>query len=306
VEIIKVRPRGYCYGVVDAMQIAKTVAKRAAEENGGPVYILGLLIHNRHALEELDQMGVKTLDGEDRLALLDQVPPGATVIFTAHGVAPAVREKARERNLTIVDATCPDVTRTHDLARELTEAGYDIIYIGKRGHPEPAGVIGEAPDRIHLVERPADLANLPVRPDRVAVLTQTTLSLWDTEELIRAIREVFPLAVIHRDICLATQTRQEAAVKAAQDADLVIVVGDTRSNNSMQLVRVVEQRAGKPAYLIDTIDQLDYSWLAGKERIAVTAGASTPSQLTREVIQALEAYAAERSRAKNEAAGQPA
>jgi 4-hydroxy-3-methylbut-2-enyl diphosphate reductase len=292
VEIVKVRPRGYCYGVVDAMQIAKTVAKKIIEEGGGPVYILGLLIHNRHALEELDQLGIVTLDGEDRLALLDEVPEGATVIFTAHGVSPAVLAKARARGLTCVDATCPDVTRTHDLARELVAAGYDIIYIGKHGHPEPAGVIGEAPDRMRLVERPADLEGLPVDPARVAVLTQTTLSLWDTEDLIHAIRERFPQAIIHRDICLATQTRQEAAVKAAAEADLVIVVGDTRSNNSQQLVRVVKERAGKPAYLIDTLDHLDPSWLEGKERVAVTAGASTPSQLTRAVIQELEAIAA--------------
>jgi 4-hydroxy-3-methylbut-2-enyl diphosphate reductase len=274
------------------MQIAKTVAKRTLEEGGGPVYILGLLIHNRHALEELDQLGIVTLDGEDRLALLDQVPPGATVIFTAHGVSPAVIDKARRRGLTCVDATCPDVTRTHDLAKELTEAGYDIIYIGKHGHPEPAGVIGEAPDRTHLVESPKDLDGLPVDPEHVAVLTQTTLSLWDTEDLIKAIRERFPHAIIHRDICLATQTRQEAAVKAAKEADLVIVVGDTRSNNSQQLVRVVRERGGKPAYLIDTLDQLDRSWLEGKERVAVTAGASTPSQLTRAVIQQLEEIAA--------------
>jgi 4-hydroxy-3-methylbut-2-enyl diphosphate reductase len=292
VEIIKVRPRGYCYGVVDAMQIAKTVARKIIEEGGGPVYILGLLIHNRHALEELDQLGIITLDGEDRLALLDEVPPGATVIFTAHGISPAVFEKARARGLTCVDATCPDVTRTHDLARELVNAGYGIIYIGKHGHPEPAGVIGEAPDRMYLVERPADLDGLPLDPDRVAVLTQTTLSLWDTEDLIHAIRERFPHAIIHRDICLATQTRQEAAVKAAAEADLVIVVGDIRSNNSQQLVRVVKERAGKPAYLIDTLEQLDPAWLAGKERVAVTAGASTPSQLTRAVIQELEAIAA--------------
>lgn len=290
-EIIKVRPRGYCYGVVDAMQIAKTVARKAREEGRGPVYILGLLIHNRHALEELDQLGIVSLDGEDRLALLDKVPSGATVIFTAHGVSPAVLAKARERGFECVDATCPDVTRTHDLAQELTAAGYDIIYIGKHGHPEPQGVIGEAPDRIHLVETVEDLDQLDVIPDKVAVLTQTTLSLWDTEELIKTLRDRFPKAVIHRDICLATQTRQEAAVKAAEQADLVIVVGDTRSNNSMQLKRVVEERAGKPAQLIDTLDQLDPSWLEGKQRIAVTAGASTPSPLTRAVILALEAIA---------------
>ena len=287
-EVIPVSPRGYCYGVVDALQLAREVARNP--QTPRPIYVLGLLVHNRRAVEELEQYGIVSLDGPDRLSLLDRVDRG-TVIFTAHGVSPAVREKAKAKGLHCVDATCPDVTRTHELVRELAAEGYFIVYVGKRGHPEPEGVIGEAPDHVVLVETPDEVDALEVPPGRpVAVTTQTTLSQWDTQEIIDRVLQRFPDAKVYNEICLATQLRQQAAVREAARADLVIVVGDRRSNNSNRLVQVVEQRAGKPAYLVEDVEEIRPEWLVGARRVAVTAGSSTPSQITRRVIQFLQQY----------------
>ncbi|HWI52782.1 MAG TPA: 4-hydroxy-3-methylbut-2-enyl diphosphate reductase, partial [Symbiobacteriaceae bacterium] len=178
-DVIKVTPRGYCYGVVDAIQMVKQVARDASVPR--PIYILGLIVHNHHVVEEMEQLGVISLDGEDRFALLDQIDQG-TVIFTAHGVSPSVKIKAREKGLHVVDATCPDVTKTHTLIGELVAQGYEIIYIGKKGHPEPEGAVGVAPAHVHLVEREPDLAGLQFAPgQKLAVTNQTTLSQWDTK-----------------------------------------------------------------------------------------------------------------------------
>ncbi|MBM3465115.1 MAG: 4-hydroxy-3-methylbut-2-enyl diphosphate reductase, partial [Armatimonadetes bacterium] len=220
--------------------------------------------------------------GNDRLALLDQVAAG-TVVFTAHGVSPLVKLHARARGLHIIDATCPEVTHTHELVKKLVAQGYEIIYIGRRGHPEPEGVIGEAPEHVHLVENINDVYNLPLATDKIAVSTQTTLSKWDTENITEAIREKYPYALIHNDICSATTDRQEAAVAQSRDADLVLVVGDTKSNNSNRLVQVVEELAKKRAHLIDNVTELQPGWFAGVRVVALTSGSSTPSQITREV-----------------------
>ncbi len=286
-DVIKISPRGYCYGVVDAMLLAQRVARDPDVPR--PVYILGMIVHNQHVVNSLARQGVITLDGADRLSLLEGIDRG-TVIFTAHGVSPQVIEVARRKGLNCLDATCPDVTRTHDIIRQKAAAGFDIIYIGKKGHPEPEGAVGEAPGRVHLIEDEADLARLDLRSDRVAVVTQTTLSRWDTEALIELVKERFAGAEVHNEICHATQSRQEAAVEQSKDADVVIVVGDRRSNNSNRLVQVVQEIAGKPAYLVDDVHALDLRWLEGRRRVAVTAGASTPSQITREVIRFLELY----------------
>lgn len=286
-EVIKITPRGYCYGVVDAIQMAKQVAQEPAYPR--PIHILGLIVHNRHVVESLEkEYGIISLDGPDRLSLLDQITEG-TVIFTAHGVSPAVKAKAKEKGLVCIDATCPDVTRTHELIRDLAGKGYQIIYIGKRGHPEPEGAMGEAPGRVHLVENEEDVDRLQLGDGPVAVTTQTTLSQWDTEELIQYIRSRYPNVLVYNEICFATQARQEAAVTQAKDADLVLVVGDVRSNNSNRLVQVVRERAGRPAYLIDSVNEIDLRWLKGARRVAVTSGSSTPTHLTREVIEFLEA-----------------
>ena len=289
-EVIKISPRGYCYGVVDALQIVRQAAKDPALPR--PIYIVGQIVHNRHAIEELTQLGVISLDGPDRASILEQAPTG-TVIFTAHGVSPLVKRRAQERGLHCIDATCPDVTVTHDLVHDLVDRGYYILYIGKKGHPEPEGVMGEVPGHISLVETEADVDALQLTPEqqqKLAVSTQTTLSQWDTRRVIDYIKKRYPQAKVHIDICRATQTRQEAVAEQARGADLTVVVGDPRSNNTNRLVQVSQELAGVQAVRIEDISQLNTAWLKGKKRVAVTAGASTPSQLTREVIRFLEAY----------------
>lgn len=284
-QVLKVVPRGYCYGVVDALVLAKRIARDPGTPR--PIHVLGQIVHNRHAVEELNRHGIVTLDGPDRLALLDTVT-GGTVIFTAHGISPRVKERARARGLHVVDATCPDVERTHDLIRSLAAGGARILYIGKRGHPEPEGAMGEAPGRVHLVETRADVDALGPLPGRLAVLTQTTLSQWDTRDLIAYIQERYPEIEVYNEICRATQERQEAAVAAAREVDCVVVVGDTRSNNSNRLVEVVRKVAGRPSYLVDSVAELDPAWFRGLSRVAVTAGSSTPTEVTRAVIERLE------------------
>jgi 4-hydroxy-3-methylbut-2-en-1-yl diphosphate reductase len=283
-EVLKITPRGYCHGVVDAFRIAK----RVREETDGPVHMLGMLVHNTHATDDLQAQGIALVDQPDRLAGLDQIKEG-TVIFTAHGVSPQVKQRAVELGLKPVDATCSDVVRTHELVADLARQGYEVVYIGRKGHPEPEGVVGEAPGKVHLVQDPEDIEALDLRGDRIAVTCQTTLSVWDTEDLIGRVQARYPRAEVHNEICRATQERQEAAVEAAQHVDLVIVVGSPRSSNSLRLVEVVKKLANKPAYLVDSLEEVDPSWFAGAKKVGVTSGASTPSQLTRRVIEYLEA-----------------
>jgi 4-hydroxy-3-methylbut-2-enyl diphosphate reductase len=287
-DVIKVSPRGYCYGVVDAMSIARNAAKDASLPR--PLYVIGLIVHNQHAVDELTSLGITTLDGPDRASILEGVTEG-TVIFTAHGVSPLVKERARARGLHVLDATCPDVTKTHDLVRDFVSRGYEVIYIGKKGHPEPEGVIGEAPDHVALVETAGDLDTVPERirnAPQLLVTTQTTLSQWDTAALTQEIVRRFPQAEVFNEICMATQLRQEAVAAQARGADLTIVVGDPRSNNTNRLAQVAEELAGSPSIRIDSVADLTPEMLEGKRRIAITAGASTPSQVTRAVIQYVE------------------
>ncbi len=284
-EVVAVTPRGYCHGVVTAMDMARKIAAN----DPGPKYMLGYLVHNEHMTDELQELGVKLIVSDDRVAGLDEIDEG-TVIFTAHGVSPAVRERVRQKGLTALDTTCSDVQITHDLVIDLVERGFDVVYIGRRGHPETAGVLGEAPGKIHLIEYGSDVDGLEIDNVNIAVTTQTTISVWDTADAIRAIQKKYPDAEIHNDICRATQDRQEAVVEAAEGVDVVIVVGSERSSNSKRLVEVVEQRAGKQAYLVDSADDLRPEWFADVSKVAVTSGASTPSRLTREVIRSLEDF----------------
>src|ERR1051326_5892037 len=250
-EVLKITPRGYCHGVVDAFRIAK----RVREETAGPVHMLGMLVHNTHATDDLQEQGIALVDQPDRLKGLDQIQ-GGTVIFTAHGVSPQVKARAVELGLKAVDATCSDVVRTHELVADLARNGYEVVYIGRKGHPEPEGVMGEAPGRVHLVQDPADIEALDLHGDRVAVTCQTTLSVWDTEDLIGKVKERYPQAEVHNEICRATQERQEAAVEAAKHVDLVIVVGSPRSSNSLRLVEVVKKLGHKPAYMGGSLEGL--------------------------------------------------
>jgi len=283
-EVLKITPRGYCHGVVDAFRIAK----RVREETEGPVHMLGMLVHNTHATDDLQQQGIALVDQPDRFEGLSHIREG-TVIFTAHGVSPKVKQRAVELGLKPIDATCSDVVRTHELVADLANKGYEVVYIGRKGHPEPEGVMGEAPGKVHLVQDPEDIDALDLKGDRIAVTCQTTLSVWDTEDLIGRVTARYPHAEVHNEICRATQERQEAAVEAAQHVDLVIVVGSPRSSNSLRLVEVVKKLGQKPAYLVDKLEDLDLKWFAGARKVGVTSGASTPTQLTRRVIEYLEA-----------------
>ncbi|WP_028551162.1 4-hydroxy-3-methylbut-2-enyl diphosphate reductase [Paenibacillus sp. UNC451MF] len=285
-DVIKISPRGYCYGVVDAMALAMQTAKNLNLPR--PIYILGMIVHNSHVTDYFDKEGVVTLDGPNRLEILQQVETG-TVIFTAHGVSPEVRQLAREKGLTVVDATCPDVTKTHDLIKEKTAEGYHIIYIGKKGHPEPEGAIGVAPHQVHLIERLDEIDRLQVdASSKIIITNQTTMSQWDIKHIMNGLLEKFPKAEIHNEICLATQIRQEAVAEQAMDADLVLVVGDPRSNNSNRLAQVSEEIAGVKAYRIGDITEIKREWLEPVRRVAVTSGASTPTPITKEVINYLE------------------
>jgi len=286
-EVLKITPRGYCYGVVDAMVLARQAAQNL--DLPRPIYILGMIVHNSHVTQSFEDEGIITLDGPNRMEILSQVESG-TVIFTAHGVSPEVRKLAREKGLTTVDATCPDVTKTHVLIKEKVAEGYEVVYIGKKGHPEPEGAIGVAPDKVHLIEKEEEIADLHLTSDRIVITNQTTMSQWDIKHIMKKLLEKYPGAEVHNEICLATQMRQQAVAEQASQADLVIVVGDPRSNNSNRLAQVSEEIAGVTAYRISDVSEIKLEWLQGISKVAVTSGASTPTPITKEVINYLEQY----------------
>ena len=286
-KVVKITPRGYCYGVVDAMVIARNAALDKTLPR--PIYILGMIVHNKHVTDAFEQDGIITLDGENRKEIIEQVESG-TVIFTAHGVSPEIREIARRKGLVSIDATCPDVTVTHDLISEKTAEGYEIIYIGKKGHPEPEGAMGVAPDKVHLVQNLKNIDDLQFKSDKILVTNQTTMSQWDVQFIMEKIQEKFPHVEVHKEICLATQVRQEAVAEQAGQADLLIVVGDPKSNNSNRLTQVSVEIAGTPSYRISDLSELKIEWLMDIETVAVTAGASTPTPIVKEVMTFLEKF----------------
>ena len=285
-EIISVIPRGYCQGVVRAIMTAKRTVEQYPDQ---PVTMLGMIVHNRFVVEECRKMGIRFVEDpkKSRLELLDEIDEGV-VIFTAHGVSDAVRAKAEEKGLTVVDATCPDVISTHTIVRDHSKHG-DVIYIGKQNHPESEGTVGLSP-RVHLITKKEDIDTLGELHD-ILITNQTTLSLIDTQEIIEACLQRWPDAAVAREICNATRIRQEAVMNL-QDTDLLIVVGDPRSNNSNQL-RQIGLKAGIPeTCLIESVLDLNEDMIRNKNRIAVTSGSSTPNSLTRQVISFLEEYAA--------------
>ena len=286
-KVIKIAPRGYCYGVVDAMVIARNAALDKTLPR--PIYILGMIVHNKHITDAFEEEGIVTLDGQNRKEILEKVESG-TVIFTAHGVSPEVRELAKQKGLVTIDATCPDVTKTHDLIRQKEKEGYTIIYIGKRNHPEPEGAIGVAPHIVHLVANEGDVENLAIDAEKLIVTNQTTMSQWDVAHIMEKIEEKYPHAEFEKEICLATQIRQEAVAEQAGEADVLIVVGDPRSNNSNRLAQVSEEIAHTKAYRISDISELELDWIVDAKTVAVTSGASTPTPITKEVITFLEKF----------------
>ncbi|HLH64215.1 MAG TPA: 4-hydroxy-3-methylbut-2-enyl diphosphate reductase [Solirubrobacteraceae bacterium] len=278
-EVILASPRASCAGVVRAVE----VVQRALEERGAPVYVRRQIVHNAHVVAELERRGAIFVQE------VDEVPHGATVIFSAHGVSPAVRAAAARRRLQVIDATCPLVAKVHAEARRFAQAGREIVLVGHAGHEEVEGTRGEAPDRTHVVASVAEAAALEVsNPERVAYLTQTTLSIDDTAEVVDALRARFPAIVgpASSDICYATQNRQDAVRALAADCDLVVVVGSPNSSNSRRLVEVSE-RAGCPAVLIDDACEIEPELLIGRRRIGLTAGASAPEQLVERVVGAI-------------------
>ncbi|MBN6888896.1 4-hydroxy-3-methylbut-2-en-1-yl diphosphate reductase [Cytobacillus horneckiae] len=286
-KVIKISPRGYCYGVVDAMVIARNAALDQTLPR--PIYILGMIVHNKHVTDAFEEEGIITLDGKNRDDILDQVDSG-TVIFTAHGVSPQVRERAKEKGLVTLDATCPDVSSTHDLIRKKKDEGFQIIYIGKKGHPEPEGAVGVAPDVVHLVETIADVNQLQLSDEKILVTNQTTMSQWDVGDVMEQIKEKYPQAEFHKEICLATQVRQEAVAEQAGETDVLIVVGDPKSNNSNRLAQVSEEIAGTKAYRIGDLSELKIEWIKDAKTVGVTSGASTPTPITKEVITFIEQF----------------
>ncbi len=286
-NVIKISPRGYCYGVVDAMVIARNAALDKSLPR--PIYILGMIVHNKHVTDAFAEEGIITLDGKNRKEILEKVDKG-TVIFTAHGISPEVRELAHKKGLVAIDATCPDVTKTHDLIQEKTKEGYKIIYIGKKGHPEPEGAVGVAPNDVYLVSNTDDVDALQLKHDKIIVTNQTTMSQWDVADIMKKVQEKYPHSESYNEICLATQIRQEAVAEQAKEADVLIVVGDPKSNNSNRLAQVSEEIAGTKAYRIADISELEIDWIKDAQTVAVTAGASTPTPITKEVISFLEQF----------------
>jgi 4-hydroxy-3-methylbut-2-en-1-yl diphosphate reductase len=279
--VIVPRPRGFCAGVVRAIDIVRV----ALQKVGPPVYVRKEIVHNRHVVDELAEDGAIFVDQ------LDQVPDGAVVVFSAHGVAPAVRAEAETRSLRVIDATCPLVTKVHLEAVRFVRAGYSVVLVGHHDHDEVIGTVGEAPDAIQVISTVEEVDSLGVAdPDRVAYLTQTTLSVDDTRAVVDRLKQRFPALVgpPDQDICYATQNRQTAVKLIARRAEVILVVGAKNSSNSNRLVEVA-QRAGTKAFLVESVGDIRHEWLEGCVRVGVTAGASTPDRLLAEVIQGVRA-----------------
>src|SRR3954466_8759507 len=276
-KVLLASPRGYCAGVERAVD----TVEQALERYGAPVYVRKQIVHNSHVVHELEERGAIFVDETE------QVPEGSIVVFSAHGVPPVVHEEAARRQLRTVDATCPLVTKVHAEARRFAREDYDILLIGHAGHEEVVGTTGEAPDRVHLVDGPDAVDDLVVRdPDKVAWLSQTTLSVDETLATVRALRRRFPNLIDppSDDICYATQNRQVAVKEIAADADLVLVVGSGNSSNSVRLVEVALESGASAAHLVDDVSQVDEHWLEGVSTVGVTSGASVPETLVRDVL----------------------
>jgi 4-hydroxy-3-methylbut-2-enyl diphosphate reductase len=283
-QIILANPRGFCAGVDRAIAIVE----RALEKFGAPIYVRHEVVHNKYVVDGLKAKGAVFVEE------LDEVPTGATVIFSAHGVSLAVRAEAERRGLKVFDATCPLVTKVHVEVSKMHDQGREIIMIGHKGHPEVEGTMGQASEGMHLVESVEDVARLEVRdPMQLAYVTQTTLSVDDAAGIVAALKTRFPFIVGPKkdDICYATQNRQDAVKSLAKESDVVIVVGSKNSSNSNRLAEVAKN-LGIPAYLVDGAEQIDPAWIPAKARVGLTAGASAPEVLVEGVIERLKTLGA--------------
>ena len=275
-RVLLANPRGFCAGVDRAIEIVEL----ALERYGPPIYVRHEIVHNRHVVDGLRAKGAVFIDDPC------EAPAGALLIFSAHGVSPAVRDAARERDLRVIDATCPLVTKVHVEAARMAREGMDIVLVGHKGHVEVEGTMGHAPERMHLVQSVEDVAALEVRdPARLGCVTQTTLSVDDTREILEALKRRFPAVRLPRkdDICYATQNRQNAVKELTERAEVVIVVGAPESSNSSRLVELAAKR-GARAHLVQTAAEIDPAWLVGARSVGVTAGASAPEVLVEAVV----------------------
>ncbi len=276
-RVLLARPRGYCAGVDRAV----VTVEKALEQYGAPVYVRKQIVHNKHVVATLEHRGAIFVEETD------EVPEGALVVFSAHGVSPAVHDEAARRDLRVIDATCPLVTKVHKEARRFAAEGYDILLVGHRGHEEVEGTQGEAPEAIQLITDVADVDAVQVKdPDKVIWLSQTTLSVDETLQTVDLLRRRFPLlaAPPSDDICYATQNRQEVVKQIAPDCDLVIVVGSRNSSNSVRLVEVALDAGARASYLVDFASEIDEAWFAGVRTVGVTSGASVPEELVDGVL----------------------
>lgn len=278
-------PRGYCKGVVRAIEIAKKHANSTT-----PVYILGMIVHNQYIVSALEDLGIHTIDskGKTRLELLDEINEGK-VIITAHGASKQVFSKAVEKGLEVVDASCLDVIKTHDLISNKLAAGYDILYIGKKGHPEAEGAISIDEKRIHLITCLDDLTKID--PNNKYIITnQTTMSLFDVYDICEKAKEILPSVEIEKETCTATKIRQEAIKNIDDEVDVIFIVGDPHSNNTLKLASIAREYHNCDVYMIESISNLDINWLENKTYAAVSSGASTPTYLTNQVIDYLKQF----------------
>jgi 4-hydroxy-3-methylbut-2-en-1-yl diphosphate reductase len=283
-EILLAEPRGFCAGVDRAIEIVE----RALAKFGRPIFVRHEIVHNTYVVNDLKEKGAIFIEE------LSDVPPGATLVFSAHGVSKAVQDEARARGFQIFDATCPLVTKVHVEVAKLHREGFEFIMIGHKGHPEVEGTMGQLSDGIHLVEDIADVARVqPAQSDKLAVVTQTTLSVDDTVGILEAVKARFPKVrePKQQDICYATQNRQDAVKLMSPQVDIVIVVGSPTSSNSNRL-REVAIKLGTPSHMVDSADELQAEWFEGKSRVGLTAGASAPDILVQQVIERLRAFGA--------------
>jgi len=282
IKVVLAQPRGFCAGVERAIDIVE----RALEKYGAPVYVRHEIVHNKYVVETLRARGAIFVEE------IDEIPTGAVTVFSAHGVARKVEDGALVRELDVIDATCPLVTKVHKEGRRYAEKSYDIVLIGHIGHPEVEGTLGQIPGTVHVISEPEDVAGLDVADvDRVAFVTQTTLSVNDTKDVIAALKKRFPKIVgpDTRDICYATQNRQTAVIAMAKQVDLLLVVGAHNSSNSNRL-REIGENFGIPSYLIENASMFDPAWLEGVNTVGLTAGASAPETLVQETISRIRNY----------------